>query len=1019
MIGRARGTEQAGGVFARLAGLAVRWPWAVIALWILLAGAVSTAVPPLAEMSQRNPVALLPDDAPSNVAARQMSATFGDSGAENVLVVLLTHNSGLTEDDEVVYRRLVDRLRQDTANVVMLQDFVRAPPLREALASEDGQAWILPVGLAGELGTPKAYNAYMQVSSLVDDTLKGTALSARMTGPAATVADLTDAGARDRLPIEAAIAVLLLLILAIIYRNPVTMMLPLIAIGAALVTAQGLISWVSLRTGLPISNQAIVLLSAMIAGAGTDYAVFLISRYHDFVRRGEDSDQAVRLALPSIGRVIAASAATVGVTFLGMGFAKLGLFSTTGLALAMGIAAAFGGAVTLLPAVIVLAGRRGWIKPRPELAAPLWRRLGIRIVRRPRSYLAASLALLLALAAFAGMVRYNYDDRKVLPAAMESSLGYAMLDQHFAANRTIPQYLVIESPRDLRTPRALADLDQMAQRISQIPGIHAIRGVTRPSGETLPQARATYQAGQVGDQLADASGMIADRSYDLNRLSSGAGQLAGSLGDVEAQVNQAANNVSDLIDALAYLQNLAGGEATFEDLDKAARLVDGLRMLGQILQVKFAGATYKLDWIDPVVVALDTSPYCNTNPVCVAARIQFQRIQYLRAAGALDGILALAAQLTATKPAQSIGTTVQGLTTAVTTVVNSLRAIGVYDASTARAQLYTVQTGAGRLASASRQVADGVDLIVSETKKVGSGLDTAASFLQEMGEDANTPAMAGFNIPPQVLRSEEFRKATAAFVSLDGRAVRYLIQTDLNPFSTEAMDQVNAVLGAAKGALPNTTLHDAKVSISGYPVTLRDTRDYYDRDLRLIIAVTVVVVMLVLMLLLRAVVAPLYLVGSVVLSYLSAVGLGVLIFQYLLHQELHWSVPGLAFVVLVAVGADYNMLLASRLREECVTGLRLGVIRTVQSTGGVITAAGFIFAASMFGLLFSSITTIVQAGAVIGMGILLDTLVVRTVTVPAVATLVGKFSWWPSIPSPGKTRPADENRPKPTVFDSV
>ena len=1017
-------SEQGGSrFFSWLGRLVVRWPWAVIAFWVLLVAALSTSVPPLDQMAQRNPVALLPADAPSNVATRQMNAAFKDSGAENILVVLLTDNKGLSGDDEAVYRRLVDRLQQDTTNVVMLQDFISAPPLREALVSKDGQAWILPVGLSGELGTPKAYSAYSHVVALVDDAVKGTSLSARMTGPAATVADLTEAGARDRMPIEAAIAVLLLVILAIIYRNPVTMMLPLLAIGASLVTAQGLISAVSLKTGLPISNQAIVLLSAMIAGAGTDYAVFLISRYHDYVRRapsqtGEDSDQAVERALPSIGKVIAASAATVGVTFLGMGFAKLGLFSTTGLSLAMGIATAFVGAVTLLPAVMVLAGRRGWIKPRPELAAPFWHRMGIRVVRRPRAYLAASLALLLALAACASLVRYNYDDRKVLPAAMESSIGYAMLDKHFEGNHTIPQYLVIQSPHDLRNPRALAELDQLAQRVSQIPGIHAVRGVTRPTGETIPQAKATYQAGKVGEELAGASGLIAQRSSDLNRLSSGARELASSLGDVQGQVNQAVGNVSNIIDALAYIQGLAGGEKTFEEIDKAARLVDGLRMLGEILQVKFAGYTYKLDWIDPVVVALDTSPYCDFNPLCAAARIQFHKLQTARDSGLLDGILTLGQELSATQSVKSISSSVRDLSAALQTVVNSLRALGVYDAGTARRQLYTVQNGADRLASASSQIADGVELLVGQTKLVGSGLDSASSFLEAMGQDAASPAMSGFNIPPDVLSSDEFRKAAKVFVSPDGHTVRYLIQTDLNPFSTQAMDQVNAILAAAKGALPGTSLSDATVSVSGYPVTLRDTRDYYNRDLHLIIGLTIAVVLVVLIVLLRAAVAPLYLVGSVILSYLSAVGLGVFVFQFLRHQELHWSVPGLTFVVLVAVGADYNMLLASRLREESANGLgRLGVIRTVQSTGGVITAAGFIFAASMFGLLFSSISTIVQAGAIIGMGILLDTLVVRTITVPAVATLLGNLSWWPATLRP--TRPEVVEPPKPTVFEQV
>ena len=178
-------------------------------------------------------------------------------------------------------------------------------------------------------------------------------------------------------------------------------------------------------------------------------------------------------------------------------------------------------------------------------------------------------------------------------------------------------------------------------------------------------------------------------------------------------------------------------------------------------------------------------------------------------------------------------------------------------------------------------------------------------------------------------------------------------------------------------------------------MALADTRDYYENDIRFIVIVTVIVVLLILMLLLRAIIAPLYLVGSVVLSYFAALGLGVLLFQVILGQQLHWSVPPLAFVVLVAVGADYNLLLVSRMRDEAPLG-RFGIVRTLSSTGGVITAAGLIFAASMWGLLFSSIGTVVQGGFVIGIGILLDTFLVRTVTVPALATLVGRANWWPS-----------------------
>jgi RND superfamily putative drug exporter len=256
--------------------------------------------------------------------------------------------------------------------------------------------------------------------------------------------------------------------------------------------------------------------------------------------------------------------------------------------------------------------------------------------------------------------------------------------------------------------------------------------------------------------------------------------------------------------------------------------------------------------------------------------------------------------------------------------------------------------------------------------------------------------MAGFNVPAQVLGLDEFKKAAQMFISPDGHSARYLVQTKLNPFSTEAMDQVNEISDTASGAQPNTTLADASISMGGFPAALRDTRDYYEQDIRFIIVVTLVVVLLTLMLLLRAVLAPLYLVGSVVLSYLAALGIAVLVFQVALGQQLHWSVPPLAFVVLVAVGADYNMLFAARMRDESPRGMRYGVIRTLTSTGGVITAAGLIFAASMSGLLFSSITTVIQGGFVISVGVLLDTFLVRTITVPAMATLVGRANWWPS-----------------------
>jgi RND superfamily putative drug exporter len=291
----------------RLAAFVVRWPWVVIGVWLAIAVALPLTFPSLNEMSQKHPLAILPSDAPSSVTARKMTEAFHESGADDLLLVVLTDDKGLGRDDEAVYRKLVDSLRKDSKNVVMLQDFISTPPLRSIVTSKDDKAWVLPVGVAGELGTPQSYAAFNRITDVVNRAVAGTSLRANITGPAATVADLTVAGEKDRLPIELAIAVLVLIVLLVVYRSVITMLLPLMTIGLSLVIAQSLVAAFSQLTGTGVSNQSNVFLSAIMAGAGTDYAVFLISRYHDYLRSGDESDQALKRALTSIGQVVAAS----------------------------------------------------------------------------------------------------------------------------------------------------------------------------------------------------------------------------------------------------------------------------------------------------------------------------------------------------------------------------------------------------------------------------------------------------------------------------------------------------------------------------------------------------------------------------------------------------------------------------------------------------------------------------------------------------------------------------------------
>uniref|UniRef100_UPI00403FE72B MMPL family transporter n=1 Tax=Streptomyces sp. DSM 41540 TaxID=3448657 RepID=UPI00403FE72B len=121
----------------------------------------------------------------------------------------------------------------------------------------------------------------------------------------------------------------------------------------------------------------------------------------------------------------------------------------------------------------------------------------------------------------------------------------------------------------------------------------------------------------------------------------------------------------------------------------------------------------------------------------------------------------------------------------------------------------------------------------------------------------------------------------------------------------------------------------------------------------------------------------------------------VLIWQHILGINLHWLVLAMSVIVLLAVGSDYNLLLVSRMKEEISAGINTGIIRAMAGSGKVVTAAGLVFASTMFALLASDVRTIGQVGSTIGIGLLFDTLIVRALMTPSIAALLGRWFWWP------------------------
>ncbi|MFZ1577386.1 MAG: MMPL family transporter, partial [Nostocoides sp.] len=228
--------------------------------------------------------------------------------------------------------------------------------------------------------------------------------------------------------------------------------------------------------------------------------------------------------------------------------------------------------------------------------------------------------------------------------------------------------------------------------------------------------------------------------------------------------------------------------------------------------------------------------------------------------------------------------------------------------------------------------------------------------------------------------------------------------------SGDGVTQIDAVLSAAPGSdAARASVRDLRTAVSGFDetyvggseATALDRQSATTRDRLLILPVILALVLLALIGLLRSIVAPIILVSTVVLTYFSSLGLSWLLFtQVLGFERLDEGVPLLSFVFLVALGVDYNIFLVTRAREEARThGSRQGMLRALAATGGVITSAGILLAAVFAVLGVLPLVVLAQLGVIICVGVLLDTLVVRTIVVPALALILGDRFWWPRRPA--------------------
>ncbi|MCV7377231.1 RND family transporter [Mycobacterium alsense] len=913
----------------------------IILAWVALTLTVTFAVPPLEQVGEEHSVPLAPQDAPSVRAMTTMGKAFKESDSDSFAMIVLEAQQPLGDDAHTYYRELVRALRNDPRHVEHVQDMWGDRLTAAGVESPDGKAAYVQLNLAGDQGTTLAKESVASVRNIMKQTPPPQGLEVHLTGPAALIPDMQRSGDASLLKMALVGAAIIFVVLLIVYRSVTTAVLVSIGVGIEVGSARGIIAFLADNNVVVLSTFAINLLVTLSMAAGTDYGIFFFGRYQEARQAGEDPETAYYTTYRGVTPVVLGSGLTIAGAMLCLSFTRMPIFQTIGVPCAVGMLVAVAIAITLVPAILAVGSRFGLGDPKRRIAQRRWRGVGTAIVRWPAPILAATLAVaLIGLVTLPGY-KTSYDDRSYLPNDLPANLGYAAANRHFSQSRMMPDILMIQADRDMRNPADFLVLHKVAKAIFRVPGISRVQGITRPEGTPIEHTSIPFLI-----SMQNAA-MLQNVTF------------------IRTTMNDLLKQADLLTEQIAVMKRLYSLQDRLTDL---AHHTIGLtkEMVGIIDETEVHFSDFE-DFFRPIRSYFYWEKHCYDIPICFALRSVFD---------SLDGLDLLAEQTHhILKDAERIDELLPQI------LAQLPRMIAILEAT--RANLLTNHsTMSGFLGQ--------MDDTSQNATAMGQAFDAAHN------DDS-------FYLPPEVFKNADFQRAMASFVSPDGKAARFIISHRGDPATPEGIARIDRIKSAAEEALKTTPLEGAKIYLAGTASTYKDFHDGSKYDLWIALVGALCLIFVIMLALTRSFVAALVIVGTVLLSLGASFGLSVLAWQYLLGVKLHWMVLPMSVIVLLAVGSDYNLLLVSRMKEEIAAGLHTGIIRAMGGTGKVVTNAGLVFAFTMASMVFSDLRIIGQVGTTIGLGLMFDTLVVRSFMTPSIAALLGRWFWWPQVVRP---RPA-------------
>jgi putative drug exporter of the RND superfamily len=915
----------------------------IIAFWALLAVTTNTFMPQVERVAEELAGPMVPHYAPSQRALLHIGEKFHESNSTNLtMVVFEATGRTLGDADHQYYDDLMRRLKADPKHVQYVMDLWGKPFTAAGAQSVDGKATYVLLRLAGDIGQIQANESVNAVRDIVKKDQPPPGLKVYVSGAAPLASDTLSIANASLNNVTIVTILLILAMLLLVYRSISTLLVPLAGVLFEMLVAKGVVATLGHLGYIELSSFAVNIVIALTLGAGTDYGIFLMGRYHEARQAGESREDAYYIAYKGVTPIIIGSGLTIAGACYCLTFARLNYFHTMGPAVAITMIFTIVAALTLSPALLTVGSLFGLFDPKRAVKGHLYRRIGASVVRWPVPILAASSAVVMIGAIFVPTYRQNYDDRQYQPADAPANLGFQAADRHFPKSKLFSEMLMIETDHDMRNSADFISLDRVARSLIRLPGVAMVQSITRPMGRALERAKIPYLFTTQGSGSGQQLPFSRQQNANTNK---------------QALIN--ADSVAVLRKEIVFFQQMS------DETHKTVLTIEDLQKVTDQMNSEISNLD---DFFRPVKSYFYWEKHCFDIPMCWAFRSVFD---------ALDNIDHLAADINEAKNSLEVIDKIlpQIITQLKLTADDTEQITALLVSTYGQSDLQSTQT----------------DQTFDDQINVGLDFDAARS------DDF-------FYIPHEGFENEDVKVGIQLLMSPDGKAARLIVTHEGDAMGPEGVEHVEKFPGAITTILKETSLAGARVYIGGSGSNDKDIKEYATSDLLIAAIAAFVLIFLIMMFLTRSLMAALVIPATVAFSYAGAFGLSILVWQHLIGLHLHWLVLPLTFIILVAVGSDYNLLLIARVKEEIHAGIHTGLIRALGSTGGVVTSAGLVFAFTMLAMLTSDLRTIGQVGSTVCIGLLLDTLIVRSFVVPCILRILGPWFWWPTLVRPRPLR---------------